>query len=74
MVCYIVKAELLESSHSRNIIFVKNLELLSRIFLNHYHPFHKTLTGKRIDAKDTSLLVLVMFKSSPDTYTHEIIA
>ena len=62
MICYIVNAELLESSHEQNIIFVKNLELLARILLNHYHPFNKTLTGKQVDPKDASLLVLVTFK------------
>ena len=59
MMCYIVNPELLGTSHDQNIIFVKNLELLARILLNHYHPFNKTLTGKPVDPKDASLLVLV---------------
>lgn len=37
----------------------KALELLGRIFLNHYHPFNKTITGETVDPKFASLLVLV---------------
>jgi len=57
--CYIVNERLLGPSHEENQAMNKDLELLARIFLNHYQPFNKTLTKKAVSPKDASLLVLV---------------
>lgn len=57
---YIVHPRLLSStSVEENQAMAKALELLGRIFLNHYHPFNKTITGETVDPKYASLLVLV---------------
>jgi hypothetical protein len=61
MYCYIIHERLLEhlGTHEEKQEMAKHLELLARIFLNHYHPHKTTLTGKTVDPKDASLLVLV---------------
>jgi len=61
MYCYIIHERLLEhlGTHEEKQEMAKHLELLARIFLNHDHPHRATLTGKTVDPKDASLLVLV---------------
>ena len=55
---YKIHPRLLTASHKSNIEILKNLELLGRIFFNHYHPFNIDLTGTRVHPKISSLLLL----------------
>ena len=59
VVYYFLRGDLLTGNSEKDDQFAKHVELLVRIFLNHYHPHMQTLTGKIAGGKNGSLLLLV---------------
>jgi hypothetical protein len=58
-VYYFIRDELLTGNNLLDDRLAKNIELLVRIFLNHYHPYMTTLTGGTVQPQHASLLLLV---------------